>query len=58
MMKYLICKNGSRVTVGRSDRNNNFGTVINERDTYKDAILCAKVERMVLKHIANKETLT
>jgi len=52
--KYAICRHGNKITVKRTDRNYDFGEVINERDTLPDAQLCARVERMVLKrHLSN-----
>ena len=53
-MKYLICKHGDKITIKRSDRNYDFGEVINERDTLEAARLCCKVERMALKHYLDK----
>ena len=49
MKKYAICKHGNKIVVKRTDRNYDFGEVINERDTLPEARLCAKAERMVLK---------
>ena len=55
-MKYVICRNGNKITVKRTDRNHDFGEVINERDTMPEARLCARVERMVLKrHLSNAQ---
>ena len=55
-MKYLICRHGSKITVKRDDKNYDFGSVFAfaSRGTYKDALLCAKVERMFIKHLAKK----
>ena len=49
MKKYAICRHGNKISVKRTDRNYDFGEVINELDTLQEALLCAKVERMVLK---------
>ena len=54
MKKYAICRHGNKITVKLTDRNHDFGEVINERDTLPEARLCARVERMVLKrHLSN-----
>ena len=49
MKRYAICRHGNKITVKRTDRDYDFGEVINERDTMPEARLCAKVERMALK---------
>ena len=54
MKKYAICRHGNNITVKRTDRNHDFGEVINERDTLQEARLCARVERMVLKRHLSK----
>jgi hypothetical protein len=51
MKKYAICRNGNKITVKRTDRDYDLGEVINERDTLPEARLCAKVERMVCRHV-------
>ena len=48
MKKYAICLNRGKISVKRTDRDNDFGEVLARRDTLNDARLCAKVERMVL----------
>ena len=48
-MKYAICKVRGKIKVFRADRNYDFGQVITYRETLSDAIMCAKIERMVLK---------
>jgi hypothetical protein len=48
-MKYVICRKGSKISIRRFDVNKDSGTVISHRSNYKDALLCAKVERMALK---------
>ena len=48
--RYAICRHGTKITIKRTDRDHDFGVVINERDTLPEARLCAKVERMVLRH--------
>ena len=53
-MNYVICRDGNRIAVKRSDRDYDFKTVITVRDTFEEAMLCARVERMVVKHIAAK----
>ena len=56
MKRYAICRHGNKITVKRTDLNNDFGEVINERDALPEARLCARVERMVLKrHLSNKK---
>ena len=50
-MEYFICKHGNRITVKRDDLDHDFGEIINHRATLKDAMLCAKVERLVLRHV-------
>ena len=56
MKKYAICRHGNKITVKRTDRDYDFGAVINDRDTLPEARLCARVERIVLKrHLSNKE---
>jgi len=54
-MKYLICVNHGKITVKRSDKNYDFGTVLARCDTLEDAQLCARVERMVLKRINTQQ---
>ena len=49
MKRYAICRHGNKITVKRTDRDYDFGEVINERDTMPEARLCPKVERMALK---------
>ena len=49
MNRYAICRHGNKITVKRTDRDYDFGEVINERNTLPEARLCAKGERMVLK---------
>ena len=56
MKQYAICRHGNTVTVKRTDRNHEFGEVINERDTLPEARLCARVERMVIKRRAMNRT--
>ena len=48
---HMICKHGDQITVKRSDKDYDFGTVIGKWDNYKDALLSARVERMVIKHM-------
>jgi hypothetical protein len=48
-MNYLICKHGTKITVKRSDKNHDFGKVINCRMNFLEALQCARIERMVLR---------
>jgi hypothetical protein len=47
---YYIIKSGDKVIIKRLGEAYS-GIVINKRDNYKDALLCARVERMVLSKI-------
>jgi hypothetical protein len=54
-MMYMICKHGDQITVKRSDKDYDFGTVIGKWDNYKSALLSARVERMVIKQMAERK---
>jgi hypothetical protein len=54
-MMYMICKHGDQITVKRSDKDHDFGTVIGKWDNYKSALLSARVERMVIKQMKGKQ---
>lgn len=55
MKQYAICRHGNRITVKRTDRNYDYGEIINIRDTLPEAWLCAKIERMVFKRRIDEE---
>ena len=57
-MIYLICKHGNKITVKRSDKNHDFGKVINCRTNFLDALQCARVERMILRRAQEKGLAT
>ena len=57
--KYLVCRHGRNITIKRSDRNHDFGTVLCECDTYAKAIgESIKFSSNQLKHNAKSEALT
>lgn len=56
MKKYAICRHGNKITVKRTDHDNDFGDIINERDTLPEARLCARVERMALRQYLTNNT--
>ena len=51
--KYLVCRHGRNITIKRSDRNHDFGTVLCERDTYAKAKRFALYFRIVREYRPN-----
>jgi len=45
-IRYLVCRNGKRISVKRADRNNDFGEVLCERSTHAEAMSSALYFRM------------
>ena len=56
-MKYLVCRHGRNITIKRSDRNHDFGTVLCERDTYAKAKRFALYFRIVREYRPNAHAL-
>ena len=54
-MKYLVCRHGRNITIKRSDRNHDFGTVLCECDTYAKAKRFALYFRIVREYRPNAE---
>jgi hypothetical protein len=56
-VKYLVCKNGNKITIKRNNRNYDFGKVITMCDTLEKAKVRARLERLFLKNQRNKSVV-